>query len=174
MNNSGHVYLLRRAKPDEVSGLPRSAATAIRNLFPTWSPTAVDFLAQCLRTDPDARPKCLALLQHPLFLQDGFADRFLDELRRTVAKESARNPLAIKRNSETSSRICRSSIGRSLDLSGKEHSDKHHLVLTLCISFSGGRWRWSKKGEWRTVIMWKRRPSETSLRGKIESIGRYR
>lgn len=139
MNNSGHVYLLRRAKPDEVSGLPRSAATAIRNLFPTWSPTAVDFLAQCLRTDPDARPKCLALLQHPLFLQDGFADRFLDELRRTVAKESARNPLAIKRNSETSSRICRSSIGRSLDLSGKEHSDKHHLVLTLCISFSGGR-----------------------------------
>ncbi|XP_029670601.1 cyclin-dependent kinase-like 4 [Formica exsecta] len=111
-NSSSRIsFLLRRAKPDEVSGLPRSATVALRDLFPTWSPVTIDFLAQCLRTDPDARPKCFALLQHSFFSQDGFADRFLDELQRLVAKESAMNPLAAERT-ERSSRICRSSTGK--------------------------------------------------------------
>ncbi|XP_011700084.1 PREDICTED: cyclin-dependent kinase-like 4 [Wasmannia auropunctata] len=111
-NGSGkHVLLLRHAKPDEV-GLTRSTS-GLRNLFPTWSSVAIDFLTQCLRTDPAVRPKCLALLQHPFFSHDGFADRFLIELQRLVAKESAMNVLGAKRTAETSkSRICRSSIGR--------------------------------------------------------------
>lgn len=108
-NGSGRA--LRHAIADELSGLPRSGVASLRSLFPTWSPTTIDFLAQCLRTDSDARPKCVTLLQHSLFLQDGFTDRFLDELKRLVAKESAMNPLATRRT-ETSSRICRSSIGR--------------------------------------------------------------
>ncbi|XP_072748725.1 cyclin-dependent kinase-like 4 isoform X2 [Anoplolepis gracilipes] len=79
-NGSGHVsFLFRRAKPDELSGLPRSSV-ALRSLFPTWSP-------------------------------DGFTDRFLDELQRLVAKESAINPLVARRK-EPPSRICRSSTGR--------------------------------------------------------------
>ncbi|XP_011870034.1 PREDICTED: cyclin-dependent kinase-like 1 [Vollenhovia emeryi] len=111
-NGSGkHVLLLRHAKTDEVPGLTRSTTVALRSLFPSWSPMAIDFLTQCLRTDPATRPKCLALLQHPFFSQDGFADRFLGELQRVVAKESAMNLLGTKR-AETSSRICRSSIGR--------------------------------------------------------------
>ncbi|XP_024884451.1 cyclin-dependent kinase-like 4 [Temnothorax curvispinosus] len=109
-NGSGKHLLLRHAKADEVAGLTRSPA-ALRSLFPTWSPMAIDFLTQCLRIDPAARPKCLALLQHPFFSQDGFADRFLGELQRLVAKESAMNLLGTRRT-ETSSRICRSSIGR--------------------------------------------------------------
>jgi len=109
-NGSGkHVLLLRHAKPDETVGLKRP--TGLRNLFPTWSSVAIDFLTQCLRTDPAVRPKCVVLLQHPFFSHDGFAERFLDELQRLVAKESAMNLLGTKRV-ETSSRICRSSIGR--------------------------------------------------------------
>lgn len=88
----------------------------MRGHFPAWSPVAIDFLAQCLRTDPDDRPKCPALLQHSLFSQDGFADRFLDELQKIVAKETAMNPLVVKRNA--SSRICRSSIGRLVGTTG--------------------------------------------------------
>lgn len=109
-NGSGkHVLLLRHAKADELAGLMRPMA--LRNLFPTWSPMAIDFLAQCLRTDPAVRPKCLTLLQHPFFSQDGFAVKFLGELQRLVAKESAMNLLGAKKT-ETSSRTCRSSIGR--------------------------------------------------------------
>lgn len=108
--NGKHIFLLRHAKPDEVAGLTRSAAVALRNLFPTWSPMAVDFLRQCLRIDPAVRPKCVALLQHPFFSQDGFADRFLGELQRLVAKESALNLLG--KRAEASTRICHSSIGR--------------------------------------------------------------
>lgn len=109
-NGSGkRVLFLRHAKADELAGLMRPMA--LRNLFPTWSPMAIDFLAQCLRTDPIVRPKCLTLLQHPFFSQDGFADKFLGELQRLVAKESAMNLLETKKT-ETSSRMCRSSIGR--------------------------------------------------------------
>ncbi|KAL6262374.1 hypothetical protein P5V15_007463 [Pogonomyrmex californicus] len=111
LNGSAHIVLFRHAKADDVASLTRSTA-ALRSLFPTWSSVAVDFLAQCLRTDPVVRPKCLTLLRHPFFLQDGFADRFLGELQRLVAKESAMNPLGTKRAETGSSRICRSSIGR--------------------------------------------------------------
>lgn len=109
-NGSGRG--LRHAIPDELSGAPRSGMASLRSLFPTWSSVTVDFLTQCLRANPDLRPKCFSLLQHPLFLQDGFAEKFLDQLQRLIAKESAMNPLATKRM-ETSSRIYRSSsIGR--------------------------------------------------------------
>lgn len=109
--NGKHVFLLRYSRPDEIANLTSTTITSLRSLFPTWSPMAVDFLRQCLRTDPTVRPKCIALLQHPFFSQDGFADRFLRELQRLVAKESAMNLLGTKRT-ETSSRICRSSSGR--------------------------------------------------------------
>ncbi|XP_011150127.2 cyclin-dependent kinase-like 4 [Harpegnathos saltator] len=109
-NGSGRA--LRHANPDElVPGAPRSGMAALRSLFPTWSSVTVDFLAQCLRANPELRPKCFTLLQHPLFSQDGFADKFLDELQRLVAKEAAMNPLAARRT-DTPSRTYRSSIGR--------------------------------------------------------------
>ncbi|KAL6443805.1 hypothetical protein ACFW04_001696 [Cataglyphis niger] len=78
--------------------------SGMKDLFPTWSPVSIDFLAQCLRMNPDTRPKCFALLQHSFFSQDDFADKFLDELQRLVAKESAMNSLAAERT-ERSSRI---------------------------------------------------------------------
>ncbi|XP_020285438.1 cyclin-dependent kinase-like 4 [Pseudomyrmex gracilis] len=111
--NSGRSHpSLRRAKVDEVAGTPRSATAALRSFFPKWNPLAIDFLAQCLRTDPETRPRCSALLQHAFFAQDGFADKFSNELQQLVAKETAVNPLSVNKKRETSSRICRSSTGR--------------------------------------------------------------
>lgn len=89
---------------------------SLRSLFPTWSSVTLDFLAQCLRGNPELRPKCFTLLQHPLFSQDGFVDKFLDELQRLIAKETAMNPLVTKRTPTAPSRIFRSSIGRSVQL----------------------------------------------------------
>ncbi|KAK2588949.1 hypothetical protein KPH14_001804 [Odynerus spinipes] len=111
--------LLRLASADELM-ISKSPLT-LRNLFPTWCPVTLDFLSQCLRMDPDVRPKCSVLLQHPLFLQDNFAEKFLDELQRCVAKELSLNPLSRKKSQERSinivsaelpPRVCRSSTGR--------------------------------------------------------------
>lgn len=47
--------------------------------------------------DPDIRPSCSNLLQHPLFTQDNFAEKFLIDIQINIAKENARNPLIQKR-----------------------------------------------------------------------------
>ncbi|XP_076640663.1 cyclin-dependent kinase-like 4 [Halictus rubicundus] len=125
-----HLALLGRAAPgrtlrhtsaDELMGPPLSGSLAIRRLFPTWEDVAVDFLSQCLYMDPDLRPQCPTLLQHPLFQQNGFSQKFLVELQTCVAKENAANPLMAKRteerklslvSAESPIRVCRQSTGR--------------------------------------------------------------
>ncbi|XP_014602686.1 PREDICTED: cyclin-dependent kinase-like 1 [Polistes canadensis] len=94
---------------------------SLRNLFPSWSSVSLDFLSQCLRLDPDTRPKCSILLHHLLFLQDNFNVKFLEELQECIAKESNLNPLLKKKiqdrkasilSIKPSPRVCRSSTGR--------------------------------------------------------------
>nr|XP_031833140.1 cyclin-dependent kinase-like 2 isoform X2 [Nomia melanderi] len=114
--------MLRHTSADELMGPPQSGVSALRKLFPSWdNAAAVDFLAQCLRMDPDARPKCSSLLQHSLFMQNGFAEKFLVELQACLVKESAMNPLLSKKSeerrltvlsAESPTRICRQSTGR--------------------------------------------------------------
>ncbi|KAG7209989.1 hypothetical protein KM043_011575 [Ampulex compressa] len=113
--------LLRHASADGLSRSPKSAVTSLHELFPSWGTVTISFLAQCLRMDPDVRPKCSTLLQHSLFTQDGFAERFLGELQRWIIKESNMNPLISKGVNErridilsaaSPPRICRSSTGR--------------------------------------------------------------
>ncbi|XP_066598664.1 cyclin-dependent kinase-like 1 isoform X2 [Prorops nasuta] len=112
---------LRRANTDD-SNSSQTGIASLRGLFPTWSAVCLNFLGQCLRMDPDARPRCSTLLQHPLFTLDGFVDKFLDELQRYVAKEYATNPLIHKRpvrelrssiaSAEHPARISKSDTGR--------------------------------------------------------------
>ncbi|XP_076241116.1 cyclin-dependent kinase-like 4 [Calliopsis andreniformis] len=114
--------MLRLASADELVGPPQSGITSIRKLFPTWDNITIDFLAQCLRMDPDLRPKCSMLLQHTFFLQNGFVDKFLAELQKSIAKESMLNSLISKKSEEerrlslisveSPSKISRKSIGR--------------------------------------------------------------
>lgn len=88
----------RRSGTDE---LPTSSSAtlsrSLRCLFPTWTFASIDFLAQCLRMDPEMRPTCVNLLQHPLFCQDSFSERFLQELQQNITKEACHNQIFLKR-----------------------------------------------------------------------------
>lgn len=97
MGRSRPGRMLRHASADELVGPPKPGVTSIRKLFPTWDLLTIDFLAQCLRMDPDLRPKCPTLLQHPFFTQHNFLDTFLMQLEKTVMEESILNPLMNKR-----------------------------------------------------------------------------
>lgn len=104
--------MLRLASADELVSAPLFGIMPIRKLFPTWDSMSVDFLAQCLRMDPDLRPKCSTLLQHMFFTQNNFAEKFLVELQKCIAKESAANTL-ITRRSEDERRLSPSTIESS-------------------------------------------------------------
>ncbi|XP_014204517.1 cyclin-dependent kinase-like 1 [Copidosoma floridanum] len=90
-----------RASADNTSA---GGLRSLRALLPGSSSAGLDFLSQCLRMDPDTRPSCAQLLQHPFFMQDGFADKFLAELREHVARETEDNPLLQGRGAATSTR----------------------------------------------------------------------
>ncbi|XP_031369019.1 cyclin-dependent kinase-like 4 isoform X1 [Apis dorsata] len=92
--------ILRHASADELIRPPQSGVFSIRKLFPKWDIVAIDFLAQCLRMDPDLRSKSFMLLEHPFFIQDRFADKFLVVLRKSIDIESSMNPLSSKMSSE--------------------------------------------------------------------------
>ncbi|XP_031773104.1 cyclin-dependent kinase-like 2 isoform X2 [Apis florea] len=100
MNHSRPGQILRLASADELIGPPQSGLFSIRKLFPKWDIVAIDFLAQCLRMDPDLRSKSFMLLEHPFFMQDRFVDKFLLVLRESIDIESSMNPLFNKILSE--------------------------------------------------------------------------
>lgn len=100
MGRSAPGRMLRHASVDELVAPPQSSIMSIRKLFPTWDSLTVHFLAQCLRMDPDLRPKCFTLLQHPFFLQNDFAERFLAELHPLTSKKFEETQLL------TTSRCC--------------------------------------------------------------------
>ncbi|XP_015585976.1 cyclin-dependent kinase-like 2 isoform X2 [Cephus cinctus] len=142
VNRNNGVRLLRRASVGETVG-QLSGIRLLRGIFPTWTSAATDFLSQCLRMDPDLRPSCSNLLDHPLFTQDGFVERFLSELRYNISKEMALNPLMLKRvetrriltlsPEEQSNRICHSSSGRwqmNLIKDNRILTDKSEIDIT--------------------------------------------
>lgn len=93
----GPSRMLRHTSADELVGMPRSGFASIRKLFPSWDSIAVDFLAHCLHMDPEVRPSCSKLLQHPFFLGDGFANKFLAKLLNFLLQESSTSPLTAKK-----------------------------------------------------------------------------
>lgn len=117
-----NTRMLRRKSIEDSSVSPASSFRNLRIIFPTWNATALDFVSHCLRMDPDLRPGCSSLLQHPLFTQDNFSEKFSTELRIFIEKEAVANPLILKRDEsrrmsvfstdETPPRICQSGVGR--------------------------------------------------------------
>ncbi|KAK5893143.1 hypothetical protein CgunFtcFv8_006042 [Champsocephalus gunnari] len=59
--------------------------------FPTIPPTALDLAQSCLHMDPERRAQCSELLEHPLFTQDAFHIRFVDELNAKIQKDHREN-----------------------------------------------------------------------------------
>ncbi|NXA11734.1 CDKL2 protein, partial [Sapayoa aenigma] len=56
--------------------------------YPKLSAAVLDLAKECLQMDPDKRPSCAELLQHDLFNEDGFAERFTQELNLKVQKDA--------------------------------------------------------------------------------------
>ncbi|XP_043280714.1 cyclin-dependent kinase-like 4 isoform X2 [Venturia canescens] len=142
----------RRSSTDEFSSpSPATLSRSLRSLFPTWTFASIDFLAQCLRMDPETRPSCVNLLQHSLFCQDSFAERFLQELQHNIAKEACHNQLFLKR---TESRRFQN-FANALDESKKFYG-------------SAGRWRMHLINE--STNAKSNRMTKNSTNGSAESI----
>ncbi|XP_050923097.1 cyclin-dependent kinase-like 1 [Lates calcarifer] len=63
----------------------------LQQRFPTITSTALDLAQSCLQVDPERRTQCSELLEHPLFTQDSFHIRFLNELNAKIQKDHREN-----------------------------------------------------------------------------------
>ncbi|XP_031706891.1 serine/threonine-protein kinase BUR1-like isoform X1 [Anarrhichthys ocellatus] len=68
-----------------------SARVRLEQRFPTIAPAAQDLALSCLQMDPERRAQCSELQEHPLFTQDSFHIRFLDELNAKIQKDHREN-----------------------------------------------------------------------------------
>ncbi|XP_072232868.1 uncharacterized protein [Leuresthes tenuis] len=113
--------------------LPEASGTVpLQQRFPTVTPTAMDLTQRCLEMDPERRAQCSELLEHPLFTQDSFNIRFLDELNAKIQKEHRENstlPKIIKtpkqEKDDGEEKICRSKDKKMPeDMDEKAHKEK--------------------------------------------------
>ncbi|XP_022616833.1 cyclin-dependent kinase-like 3 [Seriola dumerili] len=65
----------------------------LQQRFPTITSTAIDLAQSCLQMDPERRAQCSELLEHPLFTQDSFHIRFLNELNAKIQKDIRENSI---------------------------------------------------------------------------------
>ncbi|XP_036969197.1 cyclin-dependent kinase-like 2 isoform X2 [Acanthopagrus latus] len=68
-----------------------SGRVPLEERFPTVTTTALDLARSCLQMDPEKRTQCSELLEHPLFTQDSFHIRVLDELNAKIQKDHREN-----------------------------------------------------------------------------------
>lgn len=76
----------------------------IEKRFHRVSSAAMDILKLCLKMDPADRPDCSKLLKHDLFKKDNFGEKFAQELKVKITKETAENPLLRSLNGRHDSR----------------------------------------------------------------------
>ncbi|XP_009564448.2 cyclin-dependent kinase-like 2 [Cuculus canorus] len=63
-------------------------AESLDKQYPKLSAAALDLAKTCLQIDPDKRPPCAELLECDFFNNDGFAERFAQELKLKIQKEN--------------------------------------------------------------------------------------
>ena len=68
-----------------------------------------------MRLDANDRPTCSLLLRHELFTKDGFAQKFPQEIKARIQKESQENPLLKSLNK-----------GSSTDRLHRDNDDNKH------------------------------------------------
>ncbi|KAF5287503.1 hypothetical protein FQA39_LY04131 [Lamprigera yunnana] len=75
-------------------------ASGVFKLFSNWHQFGLDFLASCLKMDPQLRPTTEELLRHNFFTYDRFSKNYLPKLREKIIKEFNDNPLLRKLKNE--------------------------------------------------------------------------
>ncbi|KAL9972819.1 hypothetical protein ACROYT_G019198 [Oculina patagonica] len=65
----------------------------IEKRFHRVSSAAMDIMKLSLKMDPGERPYCSQLLKHDFFKKDNFGERFAQELKAKITRETADNPL---------------------------------------------------------------------------------
>jgi serine/threonine protein kinase len=90
------------APPDELNLfqlLKKISGDDIPTLPATFTPEAQDFIKQCLRREPEDRPDCRALLEHPFFAECTFESAratckmLLTQTSRLVSSAAAKQKL---------------------------------------------------------------------------------
>uniref|UniRef100_A0A3P9ICC9 Probable serine/threonine-protein kinase fhkE n=1 Tax=Oryzias latipes TaxID=8090 RepID=A0A3P9ICC9_ORYLA len=64
-----------------------SGSVSLQQRFPTIPAAGINLAQRCLEMDPERRAQCSELLQNPLFTEDSFHIRFLEELNVNIQKE---------------------------------------------------------------------------------------
>ncbi|KAB0793276.1 hypothetical protein PPYR_12896 [Photinus pyralis] len=130
-----HLQLM--TKSDQLRGLIKSAApdsSGLQKNFAEWEQLSLNFLASCLRMDPNTRPSADDLLRHKYFTHDRFAKQFLPRLREKIIKEFNENPLLRKMKADIINSTDRSDRCEEAKLRKQPQSD----VPKWRINFSEG------------------------------------
>ncbi|XP_057881096.1 cyclin-dependent kinase-like 2 isoform X1 [Melospiza melodia melodia] len=61
---------------------------SLEKRYPKLPAEALELAQECLQIDPDKRPSCAQLLQGDFFNKDGFAERFTQELKQIIQKDT--------------------------------------------------------------------------------------
>ncbi|NXX66903.1 CDKL2 protein, partial [Spizella passerina] len=61
---------------------------SLEKRYPKLPAAALELAKECLQIDPDKRPSCAQLLQGDFFNKDGFAERFTQELKQIIQKDT--------------------------------------------------------------------------------------
>ena len=89
-----------------------------------------DLFQLCLKMDPVERPWCSQLLKHEFFKKDNFSEKFAQELKAKITRETADNPLLKSingRNSDSKDETAEEKARR------KRRKEKVNKMTTYCL-----------------------------------------